>query len=71
MRRFPLRGDESKPDSAISKVLEDAQDRQHDLSEEAITEEMIDERELKIQKVSGVVHLVTKVDGTIYKVQLT
>ena len=71
MREIARSGSEAKPDSTISQVIEFAQDKQHTLSEVTLDASMIAEREIKLQKVSGVVKIVTKLDGTLYTVTLT
>jgi len=71
VRQLNVTGDESKPDSAIGQIQEFAQDKQFTLSETVLDASMISEREIKIQKVSGTVKLVTKIDGTIYTVTLS
>ena len=68
MRDFVLTGEEEKKeDSSIRKLQKYGQDKQFELVEETITAETIDEREIKIQNVSGVVKLVTKIEGTILR----
>ena len=71
MREINRTGADSKPDSPIGQVVEFAQDKAFTLSETTLDASMISEREIKIQKVSGVVKLVTKIDGTLYSVTLS
>ena len=71
MRKFPLFGNDSLPDSPFAKIQDFGADRQHTLSTVAITAATIDERELKLQRVSGVTRLVTKIDGVLYSVVLS
>jgi len=71
VRHVTLTGEDAKQNSPFNQIIEDAQDRQLDLFEEVIDATMIDERELKLQKVGATVKLVTKIDGTIYTTTLS
>jgi len=71
LRDLSLTGQDAKADSPVRQITEFAQDKAFTLSEETLDASMIAEREIKIQKVSGVVKLVVKVDGTLYSVTLS
>lgn len=67
MREINRTGTDAKPDSPVGQIVEFAQDRQHVISESAITTSTIGEREVKFELVGGVMKIIFKFDGTLYK----
>lgn len=71
MREIVVKGEDSKPDSSISQIIDYAQDRQHTFLTGALDVSMIDEREIKFSLISGTMYLYTRKEGTLYRVALT
>lgn len=72
MRQLAFNSPENqKTDSDLSRVAQFAQDTQFDLSTDVLDFTTIDERQIKLQFVSGTMKLVTRYNDTIYTVTLS
>lgn len=71
LRRLNTKGEDSRADSAIGQVLEQAQDEKFEFGTEAYTLATLAERETRYSLVGGTMYLYTRKDDTIYRVALT
>lgn len=71
MRQFPVEGDKKKPDSFEKKVMQFAQDREHERGTAAYTTATIDPGEFKLATISGTSYIYTRIGSSIFRVSLT
>lgn len=71
LRRLNAKGEDSRADSAVGQILEQAQDEKFEFGTEAYTLATISERETRYAYISGTMYLYTRKDDVIYRVALT